>query len=71
MRIGRRIARELLCHRVERGYPESRLTTDRMAPAKRLLMQPIDDRTALRGGLAENWDRSARARRFRGIMTTL
>ena len=28
------------CHQVERGYGRSRLTTDLMVPAKRLLMQP-------------------------------
>ena len=29
------------CHHVERAYGGSRLTTDRMLPAKRLLMLPI------------------------------
>ena len=45
-----------LCHPVERGYGGSRLTTDLLVPATRLLMQPIvsgcsvvPDSTGLRG----------------------
>ncbi len=51
------------CHHVERAYGASRLTTDRMLPAKRLLktaLTTLERRT--RSAARTNWPSSARTR---------